>query len=443
MLAIGAYIRLSPTNEDQVSAETGSLSSHPKRLEEYVKSRNSHSEGWGQIFDFYVDKDYSGKDTNRPELHRLLQDIVDGRVNAVLVTELARLSRNTLDFLRMWQVFEKYGVQFISLREQFDTTTAAGRMMLLNMVNFAQYEREQTVERIKANNRSRAHQGLASSAQRHVLGYDPHPTTTGSLVPNKKEAAQVKAIFEAFLEKGTLQSTAEELYKRGFRTKEYLTKTGNKKGGRRITFNSLFKILVNRAYIGEREFNKRNAAKRQEALQPGDRYEVVKAVWPAIIPRELFLEVQKKLEENNRLLKNSREDPVIYPYILTGLVRCGVCNENLAGRSAKGRGGHYHYYSHRPRRKGEPKAACSVKRVRAEKIEKAVVERLRLLAKDEDLVAKLVDDANQEARADAPEARELLQAVRADLKAVTVGGGEGVGQGSRSGLPVAAIECRR
>jgi site-specific DNA recombinase len=420
MLSIGAYVRLSPTNEEKVCSETGSLVSHPKRLEEYVTNRNRLGKGiWGQIYDFYVDKDCSGKDTNRPELQRLLRDGARGKVNVVLVTELSRLSRNTMDFLRIWQFFQKQHIEFISLREQFDTTTAAGRMMLLNMVNFAQFEREQTIERIRANNRARAKEGLASASQKHVLGYDPHPRESSNLVPNPKEAAQVKAIFEIFLQKGTLETATEEVNRRGMRTKEYISKTGNKKGGKHFTVNSLLQILKNRVYLGEREINKKNRFKDQSTLPPSEGYEVVNARWEPILSLELFLEVKKRLAENYRFIKNNQANPKLFPYVLTGIVRCAKCGENLAGRSAKGKGGHYHYYSHRPRRREENRSACPVKRVQAEKLEKAVRSRLIELAKDEGLVQFLVEEANIRAKERSPETQQLLKATRADLVAVT------------------------
>lgn len=419
MLSIGAYVRLSPTNEERVSSESGSLVSHPKRLEEYVESRNRLTKGWGKICDFYVDKDFSGKDTNRPELQRLLRDIIRGEITAVLVTELSRLSRNTFDFLKIWQIFERHNVQFISLREQFDTTTAAGRMMLLNMVNFAQFEREQTIERIRANNRSRAKQGMAAASQKHVLGYDPHPEIPGSLVPSPNEAPQVKAIFETFLEKGSVQAAVEDLFARGFRTKEYTSKSGGKRGGKRITANSLMKILTNHVYLGEREINKRNRFKDQSALPAHERYEAGKAIWPAILSAQLFEEVEKRLRENFHFLRHALGDHTVYPYVLTGLAVCGDCGENLAGRSAKGRSGLYHYYSHRPRRREETKCSCPVKRVRVEKVEKAVIGRLQLLAKDEDLVRRLVVEANARAGKAGQDNRELLVAVQAELEAVS------------------------
>src|SRR5262245_56641841 len=91
---IGAYIRISPTNEDR---QEGSMVSHPQRIKNFVAERNSR-EPWGDIIEFYIDKDYSGKDTNRPAFQRMMADIHSGRINAIVVTELARLSRSMRDF---------------------------------------------------------------------------------------------------------------------------------------------------------------------------------------------------------------------------------------------------------------------------------------------------------------------------------------------------------
>src|SRR5476651_1045538 len=115
---IGLYIRVS--SEEQARIVEGSLISKRKRLEEYVEGQNRRENGWGQIFDVYIDEGKSAKNMNRPEFQRLLRDIQSGHVNLVLSTELSRLSRSIKDFCALWDFFKEHKTGFVTLREQFD-----------------------------------------------------------------------------------------------------------------------------------------------------------------------------------------------------------------------------------------------------------------------------------------------------------------------------------
>ena len=124
MKRVALYVRVS--TEEQARIQDGSLVSQRQRLEEYVSSQNQRSPGWGEIADVYVDEGRSAKDMNRPEFQRLLSDVRLGKVNLILATELSRMSRSIRDFCDIWDLFRKHNAYFITLREQFDTTTAAG-----------------------------------------------------------------------------------------------------------------------------------------------------------------------------------------------------------------------------------------------------------------------------------------------------------------------------
>lgn len=123
MNKVGIYIRVS--SEEQARIQEGSLVSQRQRLEEYVKTQNQNKRGWGDIVDIYCDEAKSAKDMNRPEFQRLLRDIKNGRVNLILATELSRLSRSIKDFCHVWDFLKEHKAKFISLRDQFDTTTAS------------------------------------------------------------------------------------------------------------------------------------------------------------------------------------------------------------------------------------------------------------------------------------------------------------------------------
>jgi DNA invertase Pin-like site-specific DNA recombinase len=154
---------------------------------------------FGVLVDSYCDEGKSAKSIKgRPEFQRLLSDVQSGRVNLIIATELSRLSRSIRDFCEIWDLLKQYGASFITLRESFDTTTASGEMMVFNLINFAQYERRQTAERIQANWQSRAKRGLFNGGT-IPFGYDRNPKNKGELLINEGEAKQVREIFELSL----------------------------------------------------------------------------------------------------------------------------------------------------------------------------------------------------------------------------------------------------
>ena len=130
-----------------------------------------------------------------------MKDLKSGRINLILVTDLSRLSRNILDFCLLLEDLKKYCAKFLSIKEQFDTTTAIGEMMVFNMINLAQFERKQTSERVTMNFHARALRGLRNGSP-IPLGYDRHPDDASRLVVNETEAKEVRQLFEIFFEEG-------------------------------------------------------------------------------------------------------------------------------------------------------------------------------------------------------------------------------------------------
>ena len=136
MYKISFYIRAS--TEEQCSPE-GTIKNQEQRLKALVDAKNKE-ENFGEIKNVFIDRARSGKDTNRPELKRLLESIERGNTNLVVVTELSRLSRNVRDFAEMWEMMQSKGCKFMSLRENFDTTTASGEFVLYQLAGLAQLE---------------------------------------------------------------------------------------------------------------------------------------------------------------------------------------------------------------------------------------------------------------------------------------------------------------
>jgi site-specific DNA recombinase len=389
MKRIGLYLRVS--TEEQARIVEGSLVSQQKRLEEYVEGQNIRDLNWGKIVDIYQD-DKSAKDMNRPEFQRLLSDVRSGHINLVMATELSRFSRSIKDFCEIADIFKKYGTSYVSLREQFDTTTPAGEMMVFNLINLAQFERQQTSARIAANWLSRAKRGLWNGGTM-PLGYDRNPKNPGHLIVNQDEAKNVELIFKTFLQAGAVRKACQALEKSGIRSKAYINKHGIPKGGTTFTVPSLYQILTNRAYIGLREINKKTSPTLQ----------VTKASWEPIINQRLFDEVQKRLSSNKNRYKPNEWKKYSYP--LTEKLICGECGKNLGGKSANGQGGVYHYYAHSRQIHSDGKShlkKCPVEKVRAERTEDTVIKFLKELLASPQKVEEMIQVYQKKSQTELP-----------------------------------------
>ena len=201
---IALYIRVS--TEEQASNPEGSIKSQEQRLRANVELRNLESR-FGEVVAVFIDRARSGKDTNRPELQRMLQAIRERQITLIMVSELSRLSRSIKDFCDIWELMRSLGCEFQSLREQFDTTSAAGEMVLYTIANIAQFERKQTSERISANFKARAERGLTNGGP-VPFGYILDPDKKGHLLVKEEDAAIVREAFDTFLREGTLATTA-------------------------------------------------------------------------------------------------------------------------------------------------------------------------------------------------------------------------------------------
>jgi site-specific DNA recombinase len=297
----GLVIRVS--TDRQAANEEGSLTNQLQRLEKHIEYKNEAcGEDWSEA-GRYVLKGVSGKDSVRsPEFARLFADIQAGKVNTVLCTALDRVSRSVKDFLNFFEFLSEHGVEFVCLKQDFDTTTPHGRAFAKMMMVMAELEREQTSERTRDATAARAERGLWNGAM--LFGYDPDPLRKGYLVPNEDEAAVVRFAFSHYLECGSLLATAKELNRRGFRTKKYESRRDKHHKGSTFSYSSVQYMLKNLAYIGKKEVNKKRRAEDQEQLPAHLRYKVVDAVWPPIVDKELFHKVGRLLKANDKTRTN-------------------------------------------------------------------------------------------------------------------------------------------
>ena len=149
---VGLYVRNSNAGQD---TPEGTIKNQDERLRQYIELKNLSCQ-FGEIVKVYVDRSLSAKNMNRPAVQELLRDIANGKINMVAVSELSRITRNMRDFGEVWELLKKYKCSFLSLRENVDTSNAAGEMVMYMLANIAQFERKQTGERVAANFRIRS-----------------------------------------------------------------------------------------------------------------------------------------------------------------------------------------------------------------------------------------------------------------------------------------------
>lgn len=411
MKRVGIYIRVS--TEEQARIQDGSLVSQKNRLIEYVEFQNKRESNWGTLVDVYCDEGKSAKNMKgRPEFLRMLGDVKAGRINLIIATELSRLNRNIKDFCDVWDLLKDHNASFVTLRENFDTTTASGEMMVFNLINYAQYERKQTSERISANWFSRSKRGLWNGGT-IPLGYDHNPKNKAELVINEEEAKTVRKIFETFLEQETVRKTQAAITELGIRNKSYTNKHGVEKGGKPFSVDTLQSLLTNKAYVGLKELRHKDGS-----------VEDIKAVWPAIINEEIFCKVQERLAKNKNRYKP--ESWKVYPFPLTELVQCGECGKSLGGKSGTGRKEKHHYYGHAQIKNPFTKDTghqCQVKNVRAPRLEEIVTSSLRSLLNDPSLIEKWIEIYRSKTSSELPEvqnrAKQLDQEIQSAAKKIS------------------------
>ena len=215
------------STEEGLEQEFNSLDAQRESAEAYIASQKG--EGWQCLPGHYDDGGYTGGNMERPALKRLLADIKDGKVDCIVVYKVDRLSRSLLDFVKIMETLEKHKVSFVSVTQQFNTTSSMGRLTLNILLSFAQFEREIISERTRDKVHAARRKGKWTGG-RPVLGYDVDPKG-GKLIVNADEAARVRAIFELYLERQSLAATVKELDARGWRNKFWVTKDGKQAGG--------------------------------------------------------------------------------------------------------------------------------------------------------------------------------------------------------------------
>lgn len=382
---IAIYTRVS--SEEQAENPEGSIKNQEQRLREYVKLKNM-VEPFGEIVDVFSDPGVSAKDMNRPGFQKMLKKIERQEIDLVLVTELSRFSRSTKDFALLQEFLEEKSCKFMSIRENFDTSGAAGAMVLNLMASIAEFERRQTGERISHSFLARAKRGLYNGGS-VPLGFKVDSEKPGILIPVPEEVEIVKTLFRTFIKEGSLAAASKALNEMKIQIPRRVWGGGSVRG-KHIRYDSVYRVLKNKAYIGRRVF-----------LKNGE-VEEVKAQWEGIIDEATFYRVQKMLKNNCSRRKTHKNK---FPFTLSGILECKECGEKMSGASATGgTGKRVGYYEHLATKKSEASIHHKLlshkpRRIPAGKIEPLVwIEVKRFVTSNEfakDLLARASESQGQ------------------------------------------------
>src|SRR6201986_4686469 len=230
------------SSEEGLEQEFNSLAAQREACEAYIRSQQH--EGWLLARNRYDDGGFSGGNLERPAAQRLLADIRAGRIDIVVVYKVDRLTRSLADFARLGEVFYAQGGWFVSVTQQFNTTSSMGRLTLNVLLSFAQFEREVTGERIRDKIAASKKKGLWMGGN-VPLGYDARERT---LVITPAEAETVRCIFALYGELGCVRRVKEEADRLGFRTKSWTSASGRLQGGKPFARGALYLMLQNRTY---------------------------------------------------------------------------------------------------------------------------------------------------------------------------------------------------
>jgi len=354
------YTRVS--TDQGLEQDFNSLDAQYDASQAYIRSQ-AHA-GWTLLKAKYDDGGFSGGNTDRPALQRLLNDVQAGKVDVIVVYKVDRLTRSLADFAKLVELFDQHNVSFVSVTQQFNTTTSMGRLTLNVLLSFAQFEREVTSERIRDKIAASKRKGLWVGGMA-PLGYD---TKDRKITVNEAEAERVRTIFRSYLKLGSLNLLMADLRKRGIVTKVRILKSGEKVGGIPFTRGTLAHLLRNRFYIGEVAF----------------KGEILRGEQNAIVDRELFDAVQAKLDAQitgHKLARTNSEA------LLSGRIFDDLGNRMTPSHVHK-RGLKYRYYLSSVLLQGQSERAGSISRVPAAEVEALVVssvrERIKLSASVDD-----------------------------------------------------------
>ncbi|MFA5062836.1 MAG: recombinase family protein [Candidatus Omnitrophota bacterium] len=354
------YTRVSTS--EGLEQEFTSLDNQRESAESYIQSQKA--EGWVILPECYDDGGFTGANTDRPALQKLIEDIKAHRINCVVVYKVDRLSRSLLDFSQLLEFFDQNSVTFVSVTQHFNTQNSMGRLTLNILLSFAQFEREIISER------TRDKMGAARKKGKWIggcipLGYDLDKENH-KLIVNLQEAKLVREIFALYLKEHSLLGVTKIINTKGYRTKIRKLAEDKQRGGVKFSHTSVEKILKNPYYAGKVRY--------QSTLYTGEQ--------EPILDDETFQKVQDALHTNPD--KPKMRAPITKQIsLLGGLLRCRACNSSmyLTHNVKYGNVRYFHYVCLNAQKRGYHE--CPTRLVNAGLMESKVMECLRKVSDDQ------------------------------------------------------------
>jgi DNA invertase Pin-like site-specific DNA recombinase/AraC-like DNA-binding protein len=308
------------SSEEGLEQSFNSLEAQHEACRAFILSQKH--EGWNALNDRYDDGGFSGGSMERPGLEKLLRDVKDHKVDAVVVYKVDRLTRSLLDFAKIIEILDSAGVSFVSVTQQFNTTSSMGRLTLNVLLSFAQFEREITGERIRDKIAASKKKGMWMGGV-VPLGYD---CVDHRLIINSAEAGKVRMIFRQYLRLGCVQKLKRYLDGRDIRSKVRTNTAGKIYGGASFSRGALYQLLSNRTYTGK--------ITHRQLAYPGQH--------PAIVPSKLWDQVAVRLTTNNRARRTATSQSTAS--LLSGILFDSSGIRFTPTHSLKG-GKRYRYYT--------------------------------------------------------------------------------------------------
>jgi site-specific DNA recombinase len=379
------------STEEGLGQDFNSLDAQRDSGEAYIRSQAG--EGWTLLPDQYDDGGYTGANMERPAMRRLLADVQARKVDCVVVYKVDRLSRSIRDFAKIMEILDKHGTTFVSVTQQFNTTTSLGRLTLNILLSFAQFEREIISER------TRDKQVLARKRGKWTGGHLPlgYNLEAGCLVVNAEEADRVRQIFEWYLEGQTVYGIVAKCADLGWHNKQWTTKDGKVYGGHPMCKCHVYKMLANPLYA---------ARIRADG-------EVVAANHARAVDDRTFDLVQERLKENTRN-PGTQHRPKLES-LLRGLLYCTCCGSAMSPSYSSSKNRRYRYYVciRAAQRNG---ATCTTRAVSAPVVEEAVIESVRRFVLAPGVVEEAARAARQRLTEELNQHREKLKTVNVKVR---------------------------
>ena len=349
-LRCAIYTRKS--TEEGLEQDFNSLDAQRESAQAFIRSQQR--EGWKLAPGRYDDGGFTGANMERPALNRLLDAVRAREIDCVVVYKVDRLSRSLLDFARIMSLFDEHEVSFVSVTQQFNTSSSLGRLTLHILLSFAQVERELIGERTRDKMSAARKKGKWTGGSL-VLGYDVDPRSK-RLVVNPKEANQVRAIFTVFEETRSVRLTLDEILRRGWKLKSWTCRSGKVHGGGPFNENALRRMLASALYAGRVRY--------KGTIYPGEHEAIVDpATWERV----------QSLIEHYAPESGPRQK---HPALLRGLLHCESCGVPMIPVHVGRHGHRYRYYVCRTRNKGSAQQ-CPARSLPAQEIDDAVLGQMK------------------------------------------------------------------